>query len=224
MNSVQPVSLNAEQERDPGFLDRLMNPNVDRMIAVIAILPMLWAAYYRYEHYGLNLPVIFYWVNTFVLVLTMVFRRPPKRITPNPWFWLLAFINTYFPQAMLPFMDRGRALISPSLSNLIAIAALLVSVWARLSLGRNMGFVPAQREIVTTGAYRFVRHPIYTGLILSYLAVLLRIYSPRNATLLAIAVFWMLVKSFVEESFLRADSQYAAYMTKVRARWVPFVM
>jgi protein-S-isoprenylcysteine O-methyltransferase Ste14 len=34
----------------------------------------------------------------------------------------------------------------------------------------------------------------------------------------------MLVKSFAEESFLRADSQYAAYMTKVRARWIPFVI
>lgn len=224
MNKTQPLTPNAEERRDHSFLQRLMDPTVDRAIAVVAIVPMLWAAYYRYEHYGLNLPVVFYWVNTFVLILTMVFRRPPKRITPNPWFWLLAFVNTYFPQAMLPLMDRGHPLTSPLLSNLIAIAALLFSVWARLSLGRNMGFVPAQREIVTTGAYRFVRHPIYTGLILSYLAVVLRIYSPRNATLLAIAVFWMLVKSFIEESFLRADPQYATYMTKVRARWVPFVI
>ena len=53
---------------------------------------------------------------------------------------------------------------------------------------------------------------------------MLRIYSPRNATLFAIAVFWMLVKSFVEESFLREDTQYAGYMTNVRARWIPFVI
>jgi protein-S-isoprenylcysteine O-methyltransferase Ste14 len=59
---------------------------------------------------------------------------------------------------------------------------------------------------------------------LDYLAVALRIYSPRNVTLLAIAVFWMLVKSFVEESFLRTDPQYAAYMTRVRVRWIPFVI
>jgi protein-S-isoprenylcysteine O-methyltransferase Ste14 len=69
-----------------------------------------------------------------------------------------------------------------------------------------------------------VRHPIYTGLILSFLAVAMRIYSQRNAALLAIAVFWMIVKSFVEESFLRADPQYAAYMTNVRARWIPFLI
>lgn len=200
-----------------------MNPTVDRSIAVVAILPILWAAYFRYAHFGLNPPVFYYWVNTFVVVLTMVFRRPPKRITPNPWFWLIAFVNTYFPQAMLPFLDRGHPLISPQLSNLLAIGALLFSIWARLSLGRNMGFVPAQREIVTTGAYRYMRHPIYTGLMLSYLAAALRIYSPRNATLFTIAVFWMLVKSFVEESFLREDAQYADYMTNVRARWIPFV-
>ena len=201
-----------------------MNPKVDRAIAVVAILPMLWSARYRYQHYGLNLPVVYYFISTFVVVLTMVSRRPPKRITSNPWFWLLAFVNTYFPQAILPFMDRGGPVISPKVSNVLAIVALLFSLWARLSLGRNIGFVPAQREIVTGGAYGYVRHPIYTGLILSYLAVALRIYSPRNVTLLGFAVFWMILKSLVEESFLRTDPQYAAYMTKVRARWIPFAI
>lgn len=224
MNLAQTVLLHAQDHRDRGFLERLMNPKVDRAIAVVAILPMLWSARYRYQHYGLNVPVIYYFINTFVVVLTMVSRRPPRRITPNPWFWLLAFVNTYYPQAILPFMDRGQPIISPKVSNFLAIVALLFSLWARLSLGRNIGFVPAQREIVTAGAYRYVRHPIYTGLIMSYLAVALRIYSQRNVTLLAIAVFWMLVKSFVEESFLRTDPQYAAYMTKVRARWIPFAI
>jgi len=37
-------------------------------------------------------------------------------------------------------------------------------------------------------------------------------------------VFWMLVKSFVEESVLRADPQYAAYMTQARSRWIPFLI
>jgi protein-S-isoprenylcysteine O-methyltransferase Ste14 len=201
-----------------------MNPMADRPIAVVAVLPMIWAAHYRYEHFGLNLPVVYYLVGTSVFVLTMVFRRAPTRVTPNPWFWLLAFVNSYFPQVILPFMDRGRPLVSPVLSDVVALVALVFSVWARLSLGRNIGFVPAQREIVTAGAYRYARHPIYTGLMLSFLAVALRIYSPRNVTLLALAVFWMLVKSFVEESFLRADPQYAAYMTQVRARWIPFVI
>ena len=44
------------------------------------------------------------------------------------------------------------------------------------------------------------------------------------SSLLAIAVSWMLVKRFVEESFLRADPQGAAYMTQVRSRWIPLVV
>jgi protein-S-isoprenylcysteine O-methyltransferase Ste14 len=206
MSEIQTLSIPGEEPRN-GFLQRLMDPSVDRTIAIVAVLPMVWAAYYRYHHFGLNPPVIYYFINTFVLVLTMALRRPAKRITSNLWFWLLAFVNTYFPAAILPFMDRGRPLISPLLTNVISITALLFTVWARLSLGRNIGFVPAQREIVTEGAYRYVRHPIYTGLMLSFLAVALRIYSPRNVTLLAIGIFWMLIKSLVEESFLRADPQ-----------------
>jgi len=32
------------------------------------------------------------------------------------------------------------------------------------------------------------------------------------------------VKSLVEEDFLRTDPEYAAYMRKVRARWIPFLI
>jgi len=40
-----------------------------------------------------------------------------------------------------------------------------------------------------------------------------------------LGVFWYIpIKSLVEEGFLRHDSQYAAYMQKVRARWIPFVI
>jgi protein-S-isoprenylcysteine O-methyltransferase Ste14 len=38
-------------------------------------------------------------------------------------------------------------------------------------------------------------------------------------------VFWFIpVKSMVEENFLRADPEYAAYKQKVRTRWIPFVI
>jgi protein-S-isoprenylcysteine O-methyltransferase Ste14 len=42
--------------------------------------------------------------------------------------------------------------------------------------------------------------------------------------ILGLGILWFLIKSIVEENFLRADPQYAAYLQRVRARWIPFVV
>ena len=85
--------------------------------------------------------------------------------------------------------------------------------------------MPAQRQLVSTGAYAYMRHPIYTGGLFFYLAFALRAYTSRNVLLFALGLLWFIpIKSLVEESFLRQDPEYAAYMRKVRARWIPFVV
>jgi len=66
MSEIQTLPIPGEEPRN-GFLQRLMDPTVDRTIAIVAVLPMVWAAYYRYHHFGLNLPVIYYFMNTLCL-------------------------------------------------------------------------------------------------------------------------------------------------------------
>jgi len=200
-------------------------PWLDRTIAAIACVPLVYGAYYRYEHFHHGFPLIAAALNTLILVVTMVIRRPPKRVTPNPLYWLLAFVASYWLILILGLLQRGRPLAANWITDAIAMMGLLVVVWARLSLGRNIGFVPAQRELVHSGAYAFMRHPIYTGVLFTHIAFVLRAFSPLNALLMGLGVFWFIpVKSLVEEDFLRADPQYAAYMQKVRTRWIPFVI
>ena len=200
-------------------------PWLDRTIAAIACIPLAYLAYYRYEHWHHGLPLIMSAVGTLILVGTMMIRRPPKRVTPNPWYWLLAFVATYWQLLVLSLLQQGRPIVADWITNSIAILGLLVVIWARFSLGRNIGFVPAQRELVNSGAYAYMRHPVYTGGLLTSIAFALRAFSPQNALLLGLGVFWFIpVKSMVEENFLRADPQYADYMRKVRARWIPFLL
>jgi protein-S-isoprenylcysteine O-methyltransferase Ste14 len=200
-------------------------PWLDRTIAAIACFPLVYLAYYRYEHWHHGFPLIASALNVLILVVTMIIRRPPKRVSPNPWYWLLAFVATYWQILVLGLLQLGHPLVANWITDSIASLSLLMVIWARFSLGRNIGFVPAQRELVHTGAYAYMRHPVYTGSFLASLAFALRAYSPQNALLLGLGVFWFIpVKSLVEEDFLRTDPEYAAYMRRVRARWIPFLI
>lgn len=50
---------------------------------------------------------------------------------------------------------------------LICAAGIAFAIWARIHIGKNWGMPMSLKEkpkLITTGPYRFVRHPIYTGL------------------------------------------------------------
>jgi protein-S-isoprenylcysteine O-methyltransferase Ste14 len=225
MSTSQANTQTAAPNLSFNLMQVLSLPWLDRTIAAIACVPLVYLAFYRYEHWHHGFPLIASALNVLIVVVTMIIRRPPKRVTPNPWYWLLAFVATYWQLLVLGLLQQGRPLAPNSITDAIAAVGVLIVIWARLSLGRNIGFVPAQRELVDTGAYAFMRHPVYTGGLLTNIAFLLRAFSPVNALLLGLGAFWFIpVKSLVEEDFLRADPQYAAYMRRVRARWIPFVI
>src|ERR1700757_2712965 len=125
-------------------------PWLDRTIAATACVPLVYLGYYRYEHWHHGFPLIASALNVLILVATMIIRRPPKRVTPNPWYWLLAFAGPYWQISGLRLFEQGRPLGPHWVTDAIAIAGLLIVIWARLSLGRNIGFVPAQRELVSS--------------------------------------------------------------------------
>ncbi|HST09589.1 MAG TPA: methyltransferase [Terriglobales bacterium] len=225
MTANEAIAPATAQTHSFNLIRVLSLPWLDRSIAAIGCVPLVYLAYYRYEHWHHGFPLVASAINVLILVVTMIIRRPPKRVTPNPWYWLLAFVATYWQILVLGLLQQGRPLVANWITDSIATLSLVIVIWARLSLGRNIGFVPAQRELVHSGAYAFVRHPVYTGGFLASLAFLLRAYSPQNALLLGLGVFWFIpVKSLVEEDFLCADPEYADYMRRVRARWIPFLV
>jgi protein-S-isoprenylcysteine O-methyltransferase Ste14 len=203
------------------FFDVLKIPCVDKIIAVAAVLPHIFLLYLLMKGGGLNIPFVAVTINFLLLIITMILRTPPVRITTNPWYWLLTFTATYGGMYAPLFSGKGISLVPSAVTNTLSLFSLGINVWARLSLGRNIGFVPAQRAIVTDGVYRFVRHPIYTALFISYFSFVLRQYSLRCVILFLIVCSLFVLKSIIEEIFLREDPEYAAYLTRVRWRWFP---
>jgi protein-S-isoprenylcysteine O-methyltransferase Ste14 len=83
-----------------------------------------------------------------------------------------------------------------------------VAFWARWHLGTNWsGTVTLKEghELIRTGPYRSIRHPIYTGILLALLGTAITFGEVRS--LLAVAIVWLsfYVKARREESFLSQE-------------------
>jgi protein-S-isoprenylcysteine O-methyltransferase Ste14 len=66
----------------------------------------------------------------------------------------------------------------------VFLSGLGLAIWARRYLGRNWGMPMTEKldpELVTTGPYRRVRHPIYSGIILAMIG-----------TAVALSWYWLL--------------------------------
>src|SRR5216684_6984450 len=221
-HSDEPVRVSTERPMaQRSFMDLLVIPWVDKTIAIVASLPFAFELYRRWVVGHVNFPRAVLGLQLFIIIVLMVLRTTPVRVTPNPWYWLLAFVTTYATLGFSAFAGQGLSLISPVLGNAVAMVSLIILVYALLSLGRNIGFIPAQRKVVTKGAYRFVSHPIYTGSFVSLFAFVLRSYSLLNLTMAVVLIALIMLRGVVEERFLREDPGYAAYLQEVRWRWFP---
>jgi protein-S-isoprenylcysteine O-methyltransferase Ste14 len=105
---------------------------------------------------------------------------------------------------------------------LMTIAGLLFACWARAILGRNWSGVvqlKQDHELIEAGPYRYVRHPIYSGLLLAFLGTALMIGEWRALLALAIiaASFWRKLR--LEERWLGEyfGDAYTDYMRRVKA-------
>jgi protein-S-isoprenylcysteine O-methyltransferase Ste14 len=110
----------------------------------------------------------------------------------------------------------------------LLLAGLLFTVWARVILGRNWSgtvTVKENHELIQTGPYRWVRHPIYTGLLAAFLGSALAedLWSSALAMVIVSAALW--VKLLREEAWMRETfgEKYVSYCART-ARLVPFLL
>ncbi len=84
----------------------------------------------------------------------------------------------------------------------LTAAGIGFAIWARLYLGGNWSgavTVKVGHELVRTGPYRFVRHPIYTGLITALLGTGLLRAQVRGLIALVLIYAGFKMKSKIEE-------------------------
>ena len=108
----------------------------------------------------------------------------------------------------------------------VFLLGLALAIWARVYLGRNWGMPMSQKadpELVTTGPYRSIRHPIYSGIILAMIG-----------TTIAVSLYWLVAvvlvgayfvySAIAEERFMagRFPDSYPEYKRSTKML-IPFI-
>ena len=166
------------------------------------------------EPSGFGMTLLEGWVAILFLV-----RRPTDVVTRRTLAWVAAPIGSF---AMLFARPGGDGIphVAAEAVQLVGVALALVSLGV---LGRSFGLVAANRGIKTGGPYGVVRHPAYTGYLISYLAYVAENPSLRNLVLLLVGTAFQVIRIAEEELVLAADSAYARYRRRVRYRLIPLV-
>ena len=145
----------------------------------------------------------------FLVAITML------STTRIPLAWLY---RQLWPQSILLFW----------LGAAVTVAGLLFAVWARVHLGRNWSrsvTIKQGHELITTGPYALVRHPIYTGILTGFLGMAIAISQVRGFLVLALIflAFWMKLR--MEEEWMRSQfgETYAVYAHETAAL-VPYLL
>ena len=128
------------------------------------------------------------------------------------------------------FRGGGLAVHSPVLGAVGAVvfaSGLALAVWARVDLGRNWGMPMSQKaepELVTSGPYRFVRHPIYSGLLAAILGTAL-VTNVIGVIIVAILGAYFYYSASVEEKNLTVTfpAAYPEYRNSTKML-IPFVL
>ena len=150
------------------------------MDIVKIIIPVVWVAFW------------FYWIAASLSVkATQTHRSSVVAVRVAVVVVLLVLLRAGVVRG------RGAATHNPSLQAIGVVLfslGITLAVWARIYLGRNWGTPMSEKadpELVTTGPYRYVRHPIYSGIVLGMIG-----------TAVAITLYWLIAVVFVGAYFV----------------------
>ena len=196
----------------------LLRPRVLDRIEQAVILAM-WSVFaWRMVHTPNAYAYVVMVSETAVMLFTLI-RRPTDAISLRLGDWLLATTATIAPLLIIPTENSYPALADLGL--FLLFLGNCWQAWAKLILRRSFGITPANRGVKITGAYRFMRHPMYAGYLLVHIGVLAVMFSPYNLAIYAIGWTAQILRLLAEERLLGQDSAYRDYMAQVRWRLIP---
>ncbi|MEJ2421204.1 MAG: isoprenylcysteine carboxylmethyltransferase family protein [Acidobacteriota bacterium] len=170
------------------------------------VLYWLWSARHAKSHMqrqNFTVRVAAYWLPFLVAV---------GLLGPGHWYG-----DTFLHHRFLP-----KSLWIQGLGVALVIAGVALACRARYFLGRNWSMsveLKQKHELIQSGPYSVVRHPIYTGLLIGFAGTAVAMAEWRGLISVAIFTTFIVFKLRVEERWLSElfGPEYSQYMDRIKA-------
>ncbi len=183
------------------------------------LFPAMWISYFTY-----------WWAMSRNVKVTERSESAPSRLIRMVAI-VGAFALLWLPAVPLPLLNRRFLPLSDWCfwtGAAITAGGLLFSVWGRRHLGANWSqavTVKQDHELITSGPYALVRHPIYTGLLLGFFGSAVARGEWRGVLAVAMVFAALWHKLRLEEKWMHAQfgEHYEAYSRHVSAL-LPYII
>jgi protein-S-isoprenylcysteine O-methyltransferase Ste14 len=187
--------LKYEREVDPMLPDDLYAINVAMRLAIIAFLV--------------------------TVAVTAVVRWRPREKALGLEPRISALAGTLLITAVVYFPPRQLPLTAGIISTVLVLAGTTTALYCLSHLGRSFSIMAEARELVTSGLYRYLRHPLYLAEMIAATGIVMQFLSVWTALILVVEIAIQLRRMHNEEIVLTAVfPAYAEYKRRT-ARVLP---
>ena len=154
-----------------------------------------------------------------IVAFFLIIRRDPDE-TRHTWqTWTTTTFGTLAPTLFRPI----EATADLMLGDILQIGGFVMQIAALLCLSRSFGLLPAYRGVKSYGPYSWVRHPLYTAYVISFIGYWINNQSLNNATIVLLGSAFLVMRIYYEEALLVKYADYRRYANRIRWRLVPSI-
>jgi protein-S-isoprenylcysteine O-methyltransferase Ste14 len=156
-----------------------------------------------------------------MLTVLFIYRTPALDKNSTPKQRIYAYAGTYLPLLLWSQPRSPDWLLSLTIP--LELLGIGLTLLALSQLGSSFGIFPALRGVKSHGLYQTIRHPLYAGEALWFMAIVLQHSDWYNITLFVTQMGFQLLRIREEEATLSQDVAYQHYQAQVRYRLIPGV-
>jgi protein-S-isoprenylcysteine O-methyltransferase Ste14 len=153
----------------------------------------------------------------------VILRTSPSRRASGLEPRISALVGSFMMYGIVLFPRRELSFTLEMISTVLTLIGSVGAVIALGQLGRSFSVMAETRQLVTSGPYRLVRHPLYLAEQIAIIGVFIQYASVWTALLLAVQIAFQLRRMHNEETVLTTSFPEYAFYRQTTARLIPGV-